>query len=323
MENYYKQAQKYEKEIFQQYVDKCMPFYGIILGWLAMTGVSVITAPLFSSQSFPSEAEYPFDVQHQPLKTLIYAHHILTAYQSVIQVSANTFPALLLWFVAARFQILSTRFRTMTNMKELINYTREHYILLRYAKEVSLAVRYIALLCVTFSTGAVIFGYLTFMSRQPWSVKWTFLMIAFCGFVELYMYAWPADHVISTSSDIASAVYDSLWYNDDLAIRKILVHVIRRSQHPVTISVPCALPDLSMNYYASSSDIASAVYDSLWYNDDLVMRKLLINVILRGQHPVTVSVPCALPSLSMSYYASYVSTVFSYMASVRIIMGQE
>ncbi|GAB1860352.1 Odorant receptor [Camponotus japonicus] len=270
MENYYKQAQKYEKEIFQQYVDRCMPFYGIILGWLAMTGVSVITAPLFSSQSFPSEAEYPFDVQHQPLKTLIYAHHILTAYQSVIQVSANTFPALLLWFVAARFRILSTRFRTMTNMKELIKYTREHYILLRYAKEVSLAVRYVALLCVTFSTGAVIFGYLTFMSRQPWSVKWTFLMIAFCGFVELYMYAWPADHVMSTSSDIASAVYDSLWYNDDLAMRKIIVHVIQRSQHPVTISVPCALPNLSMNYYAS-----------------------------------------------------YISTVFSYMASVRLIMGQE
>ncbi|KAL6423492.1 hypothetical protein ACFW04_010221 [Cataglyphis niger] len=270
MENYYKQAQKYEKEIFQHYVDKCILFYGIILWWLAMTGISVITAPLFTSQPFPSEAEYPFDVQHQPLRTLIYAHHIMTAYQSVIQVSANTFPALLLWFVAARFHILSIRFRTMTNMKELIKCTREHYILLNYAKEVTFAVRYIALLCVTFSTGAVIFGYLTFMSRQPWSVKWTFLMIAFCGFVELYMYAWPADNVMSTSSDIAIAAYNSLWYNNDLIMRKILVHVIRRSQHPVTISIPMALPNLSMNYYAS-----------------------------------------------------YISTVFSYMASVRLIMGQE
>lgn len=34
----------------------------------------------------------------------------------------------------------------------------------RYAEEVGLAIRYIALLCVTFSIGAVIFGYLTFMS---------------------------------------------------------------------------------------------------------------------------------------------------------------
>ncbi|XP_072743374.1 uncharacterized protein [Anoplolepis gracilipes] len=270
MENYYQQAQKYEKKIFQQYVDKCKPFYGIILGWLAITGISVITTPIFSSQSFPSEAEYPFDVQYQPIKTLIYAHHILIAYQCVIQVSANTFPALLLWFLAARFHILSVRFRTMTNKKELIKYTREHYMLLRYAKEVTFAVRYVALLCVTFSTGAVIFGYLTFMSRQPWSVKWTFLMIAFCGFVELYMYAWPADNVMSTSSDIAIAAYNSLWYNNDLTMRKILVHVIQRSQHPVTISIPCALPNLSMNYYAS-----------------------------------------------------YISTVFSYMALVRLMMSQQ
>ncbi|XP_024876688.1 odorant receptor 22c-like [Temnothorax curvispinosus] len=270
MESYYQRAQEYEKEIIQQYVDKCKLFYGIILCWLAMTGISVIMTPLFSSQSFPSEAEYPFDVQLQPLKTIIYAHHILIAYQCVIQVSTNTFPALLLWFVAARFDILSVRFRTTTNINELIKYTREHSLLLRYAREVTRAIRYVALLCVTFSTGAVIFGYLTFMSRQPWSVKWTFLMIAFCGFVELYMYAWPADNVMSMSTNIASAVYESLWYSDDLIMRKVLVHIILRSQHPVTVSVPCALPNLSMNYYAS-----------------------------------------------------YISTVFSYMAFVRIMMGQE
>ncbi|XP_018309037.1 odorant receptor Or2-like [Mycetomoellerius zeteki] len=270
MEAYYQRAQEYEKKIFQRYIDKCKPFYGSILCWLAMTGISVILTPLFSSQPFPCEVKYPFNVQLQPLKTIIYAHHILIAYQCVIQVSTNTFPALLLWFIAARFEILSVQFRTMTNMKELVNYTREHSLLLRYAKEVSCAIRYVALLCVTFSTGAVIFGYLTFMSRQPWTVKWTFLMIAFCGFVELYMYAWPADKVISTSSDIASAVYNSLWYDDNLTMQKILIHIILRSQRPVAISIPGALPNLSMNYYAS-----------------------------------------------------YISTVFSYMAFVRIMLGQE
>ncbi|KYM97624.1 hypothetical protein ALC62_11919 [Cyphomyrmex costatus] len=270
MEDYYQRAKDYEKKIFQHYIDKCKPFYVGILCWLAMTGISVIFTPLFASQSFPTEAQYPFNVEFQPLKTIIYAHQVLIAYQSVIQVSTNTFPALLLWFVVARFKILSVQFRTVTNMKELVNYTREHSLLLRYAKEVSYAIRYVALLCVTFSTGAVIFGYLTFMSRQPWSVKWTFLMIAFCGFVELYMYAWPADNVISTSIGIASAVYDSLWYNDNLTMQKILIHIILRSQHPVTVSVPCALPNLSMNYYAS-----------------------------------------------------YISTVFSYMAFVRIMIGQE
>lgn len=109
---------------------------GGILCLLAMTGISVIITPLFSSQSFPSDAEYPFDVQPLLLKIMIYLHHILITYQSVIQVSTNTFPALLLWFVAARFNILSIRFRRMTNMKELIQYTHEHNLLLRYIVQI-------------------------------------------------------------------------------------------------------------------------------------------------------------------------------------------
>ncbi|EZA50879.1 hypothetical protein X777_10848 [Ooceraea biroi] len=240
-----------------------------ILCCLAITGVSFIFAPLLLPQPFPLELEYPFDI-YQPLQTIIYVHHIIAIFQSVTQVGANTFPALLLWFVAARFHILSTRFCTVTDMKQLLKCVYEHNILLRYAEEVTHAVRYVALLCITCSTGAVIFGYLTFMSRQPVSVKFIFLMIGLCGFVELYMYAWPADNVMTMSSDIALAVYNSSWYKDDVAMRKVLMHIIRRSQRPVVVSVPCALPQLSM-----------------------------------------------------TYYASYISTVFSYMAFIRIMIGQE
>ncbi|EFN82528.1 Odorant receptor Or2 [Harpegnathos saltator] len=216
-----------------------------------MTAASMAVGPLFLPQPFPGDTEYPFDALQQPLRTVVYMHHVIIAYQCMIQVSANTFPALLLWFVAAKFDILSVRFRAVTNVKELHRCIREHYRLLRYAKEVTLAIRYIALLCVTFSTGAVIFGCLTFMSRHSWSVKAPFLMIALCAFVELYMYAWPADNVMSTSGDVATAAYNSLWYNDDPASQKILIYVILRCQRPVTISIPCVLPTLSMNYYTS------------------------------------------------------------------------
>ncbi|XP_026825876.1 odorant receptor Or2-like isoform X1 [Ooceraea biroi] len=239
IEDYYQRAQIHEKEILQYYVDKCKFLYGSILCCLAITGVSFIFAPLLLPQPFPLELEYPFDI-YQPLQTIIYVHHIIAIFQSVTQVGANTFPALLLWFVAARFHILSTRFCTVTDMKQLLKCVYEHNILLRYAEEVTHAVRYVALLCITCSTGAVIFGYLTFMSRQPVSVKFIFLMIGLCGFVELYMYAWPADNVMTMSSDIALAVYNSSWYKDDVAMRKVLMHIIRRSQRPVVVSVPCA-----------------------------------------------------------------------------------
>ncbi|XP_032684798.1 odorant receptor 49b-like [Odontomachus brunneus] len=270
MEDYNRRAGKYEKEIFQRYIDKCWLFYGMMLTLLMMTAAAVIFTPVFMPQPFPADVRYPFNVLQQPFRTIMYAHHIVIAFQSAMQVSANTFPALLLWFVAARFDILSMQLRMVTDVKELIKCTREHYELLRYAEEVALAIRYIALLCVTFSTGVVIFGCLTFMSRYSWSVKAQFLMMAMCGFMELYMYAWPADNVINTSGDVALAAYSSPWYNDDLIAQKILIYVILRSQRPVTISIPCALPTLSMNYYTS-----------------------------------------------------YISTVFSYMTLIRIIMDNE
>jgi hypothetical protein len=104
---------------------------GSILCCLALTGVGFIAAPLLLSQPFPLELEYPFDMC-QPMQTIIYVHHVITIFQSVTQVGANIFPALLLWFVAVRFDILSTRFREMTNMGQLLKYAYEHGILLRY-----------------------------------------------------------------------------------------------------------------------------------------------------------------------------------------------
>ncbi|XP_026825466.1 odorant receptor 22c [Ooceraea biroi] len=219
IEDYYQRAQIHEKEILQYYVDKCKFLYGSILCSLVITAACFIFAPLFLPQLFPLDLEYPFDI-YQPLQTIIYMHHILLVLQSATQVGANTFPALLLWFVAARFHILSTRFRTVTDMKQLLKCVYEHNILLRYI-------------------------------RQPVSVKFPFFMVTFSGFLELYMYAWPADNVMTMSSDIALAVYNSSWYKDDVAMRKIFMHVMRRSQRSVIVSVPGALPQLCIKYYAT------------------------------------------------------------------------
>lgn len=93
--------------------------------------------PVLLPQPFPLDAEYPFDVQRQPLRTIIYAHHLLAIYQSMTQVAANILPAVLLWFVAVRFDILSNRFRSITNIKELMKCTHDHYILLKYATQMN------------------------------------------------------------------------------------------------------------------------------------------------------------------------------------------
>lgn len=111
------------------------------------------------------------------------------------------------------------------------------------------------------------------------------------------------------SSDIASAAYESLWYNVDLTMQKILIHVILRSQHPVTVSVPCALPNLSMNYYASVR------------NCIVLYIPIHISQILRFSFFRTLF--DYFFAFNNLLFFQYISTVFSYMAFVRIKMGQE
>ncbi|XP_011705569.1 PREDICTED: odorant receptor 85f-like, partial [Wasmannia auropunctata] len=105
--------------------------------------------------------------------------------------------------------------------------------------------------------------------RQPMSVKSTFLIFFMSSLAKVYLCAWPADHLLSASTDIAHAAYNSLWYDGKV--------------------------DFQKNF---------------------------INTLLRAQQPITVNVPCMLPTVSLNYYASYVSTAFSYLATFRIILEE-
>lgn len=131
MESYIRQATLEEKDIFQQYIDKCKLFYGTTLCCITATMIAMNLGPLVLSQPFPLEVHYPFHVEDQPLKTIIYLHHTILIYQSYVQVCANVFVALLLWFVAVRFEILSGKFRKVTSLSEFIRCIRLHQQLLR------------------------------------------------------------------------------------------------------------------------------------------------------------------------------------------------
>ncbi|XP_050462602.1 odorant receptor 49b-like isoform X1 [Cataglyphis hispanica] len=251
MENYIQQAKPEEKDIFQKYVDKCKLFYGLTLCWITITAVAIIFGPLLLPQPFPIEVQYPFYVGQQPLKTIIYLHHTMAVYQSYVQVCSNVFVAVLLWFVAARFEILSHKFRKIRNFSEFKNCIQLHQRLLRYANDVVMTIRYIALSSIGFSTVAVIFSGLTFLSRQPLTIKAQFLTVAASSLIEVFVCAWPADYVLSTSNNVGHAVYESLWYKKEVSLQKNLLYITLRCQQPVSVTVPCMLPTLSLNYYAS------------------------------------------------------------------------
>ncbi|XP_025074388.1 odorant receptor 4-like [Pogonomyrmex barbatus] len=251
MEDYINRAKSEERSIFNQYIKKCKLFYITTICWLTITASAMIFGPILLSQPFPIEVDYPFDVNKQPLRTIIYLHHAMAVYQSYVQVSSNIFVALLLWFVAARFDILSQKFQKISSISEFMMCVQLHQQLLRYAKNVTMTIRYIALSSIGFSTVAVVFSGLTFLSRQPFAIKIQFFTVGASALIEVFVCAWPAEYLLRTSFNVAQAAYESLWYNQDVIFQKKLCFILLKSQVPVALSVYSILPTISLQYYAS------------------------------------------------------------------------
>lgn len=131
MENFCKDARDEEKVILQRHVDKYKHAHGFYILWCFLTTVFVISGPLYSPQEFPTHAKYPFPVERQPLRSIIFLHQSLVGFQVSSGMAIDVQVALLLRYTAARFEILATRLERVKSESELDACIREHVNLLR------------------------------------------------------------------------------------------------------------------------------------------------------------------------------------------------
>lgn len=132
IEYHFKRAKEYEKEIYQRYIDKCKVFYGSSTVAVFFTSIVIIAAPLIMpDQILPVEAKYPFDVEHEPMKTIVYLHQSITLWQTFSNVCHCSLIGLFIWFTTARFEILSYQFRRVTSVYEIVVVVRQHIEVLR------------------------------------------------------------------------------------------------------------------------------------------------------------------------------------------------
>lgn len=132
MEHYLKCAEVHEREIYQQYVNKCKMFYISAILAVFFTSIGFIFGPIITpDQLLPIEANYPFDVKHEPMKSIVYLHQCIAIWQCFSNVCHSSLIGLLIWFTTARFEILSNHFRSATNLSDVITGIREHIKLLR------------------------------------------------------------------------------------------------------------------------------------------------------------------------------------------------
>ncbi|CAL7939837.1 unnamed protein product [Xylocopa violacea] len=243
-------ARSYERHVFQRYVDKYSAFYGISAIWIYVTASMVVLGTLFIPDPFPTNAKYPFAVNFEPVRSIIFVHQAFVGMQCAAHVSIAVLYALLLLFSAARFEILQLELRAVKDVASLIICIKKYHRVRRYATEAVQAVQPIALITVIICGVATVSSGITFIGRQSFTVKVQFFSLATIALLKVFMCTWPADNLMHMSENVMQGAYESEWYKHSLKIQKYILFTLI-PQAPVVLSVKCLIPTLSLNYYCS------------------------------------------------------------------------
>ncbi|XP_043511401.1 uncharacterized protein LOC122529379 isoform X2 [Frieseomelitta varia] len=262
MLNCVKEARQYEKEIYCKLVAKCSIFFGSSIVCIYLTSTAFSVGPAFTSASFPCDAEYPFRVNDTPVHVIIYVQQSIVCYQCAAHLCLSMFGALLFWFTAARFECLAIEITQITNASMLVVCIKKQLYLRRYAEEVVNIFRFIVLYAVGVSTFGVTLCGIILLMDTPLIVKMQFVILSFTVLVEIYIYAWPADYLKDMSIHVSRSIYDTVWYKQTLEMQKNLLNVLVYQQ-PITLSIRCIIPELSLRYYCSYLSNVFSIFTAL------------------------------------------------------------
>ncbi|XP_071634705.1 uncharacterized protein [Temnothorax longispinosus] len=241
----------HEEIVIQRYVDKCIVLHGGTMFRFYFFTFITVTLPFLTQQKFPTLAEYPFDVYHEPLKTIIYIHQAVTGVLIAGQLCTNVFIALLLWFATARFEIFTEELEKVANVYQLFECIRKHQELIKYAEKVAIAARPFALTAIYCSTISIICFFLMVITNQSTAIIFQCLGLGIASLLEVFMYSWPAEYLMYMSNNVAEVAFHLLENNHFIELWQCLQIIIMRSQIPIEVKIPCLMPALNLNYFTA------------------------------------------------------------------------
>lgn len=131
METFCKQADDRTNVTLQRYVNDYKRVYAVYTLWCYMTSVGVICGPLFLADSFPTNAKYPFPVEQTAVRSIVYLHQSFVGLQAASGMCIDANIAFLLFYSAARLELLAQRIRVVADERELDACIELHNKLLR------------------------------------------------------------------------------------------------------------------------------------------------------------------------------------------------
>nr|XP_033339129.1 uncharacterized protein LOC117227738 [Megalopta genalis] len=228
MTNYLDKAESHEMAIFQRYVDTYSTYHGTSTLFPYLCATLVVVATLFLEQPFPVVTEYPFRVDYEPIRTIIFLNHSFVALQNGSSISLNTLTALLLLFAAARFDILMLHLGKAVTVADLKECMKMYDDVKRYAHDVVGGIQYITLSTVLFTS----------------------IILVNAGL-----------NIIGSEGALRS-VYNVKWYERDSSVQRMIYRMMVR-QKPIVISFVYLVPQLSLDYYCSYIANAFSLFTTL------------------------------------------------------------
>ncbi|XP_015182294.1 PREDICTED: odorant receptor 43a-like [Polistes dominula] len=263
MENFCHNADEQERSVLQRTVERCKFVHVTYTMGCYLTAVIVICGPLYTSQNFPTDAKYPFEIDHHPIKEIIFLHQTLVGFQVSAGLTIDCQVALLLWYVGAKYEILTEKLMNIQNDNQLNSCLKKHQEIIKYTEQVKGVVKYLILTIVITTNVVIIFGGLNIFSQQSLIVKVQYIVMVISACTELFICAWPADNLITMSQNISQGLYNSNWLSTKPKTRKTIIQCIMRSQKPENINIGSVFPALSLKYYASFLSTSFSYFTTL------------------------------------------------------------
>ncbi|CAD1475798.1 unnamed protein product, partial [Heterotrigona itama] len=239
-----------ERRVFQKYVDEYAIFYTVSAVWFNLCAYVVPIGTLFISDPFPTPAQYPFAVDSEPIRSIVFFQQAFTGLQCASAICLNIFCALLLLFTAARFEILMNEIRSSKDIASFIRCIKQYYDIQRYAKEVTSTAQYTTLITLSICGLESVFTGIILIGRQPLAVKFQFISVCSTVLMGVFMCALPADILMEASENTMRSVYESKWYDQPVKVQKFVL-LMMIPQSPAILQVKCVIPAFSLNYYCS------------------------------------------------------------------------
>ncbi|XP_039315245.1 odorant receptor 30a isoform X2 [Solenopsis invicta] len=217
MEMFVKQSNEKANIILQRYVDNYKFIYGSYILWAWISVVVVVSGPIYLPDEFPTNAVYPFSVEHPLIKT--------------------------------RLELLTQNIRTVINENELNTCIKFHNEILRYTKEVISVITPMIFTTIMTTAMSVIFGSLYIITDQPLMVKLQYAAIVFTASMVLFACSLSADKLMHMSNRICLGAYESQWFKGSVSMQKKIIQILFRAQKPEVISITGMIPALTLRYY--------------------------------------------------------------------------